>query len=107
MSCSIGDEAFPLISAGQDSIAHRIPIAICTMQMNTLPIIDALDPSVSGGKIKGTGCESKDLSVMGSLFPATAGCKAFSLPSMTTTCHESVMSIVMNGMCLHTRPWYC
>ncbi len=71
MSCSIGDEAFPLISAGQDSIAHRIPIAIYTMQMNTLPIIDALDPSVSGGKIKGTGCENEDLSVMCSLFLTT------------------------------------
>src|SRR2546430_757104 len=54
-----------------NSLAHRIPLAICTMQMNTLPI------------------------------------KAFSLPSMTTVRHESVMGIVMNGMWLHTRPWCC
>jgi hypothetical protein len=30
--------------------------------------------------------------------PATAGCKAFSLPSLTTARHESVMSSVMKGM---------
>ncbi len=30
--------------------------------------------------------------------PATTGCKAFSLPSMTTARHASVMSSVMNGM---------